>query len=114
MWNSIYLSDDIKAYPCGNSLRVCMPEGSDYEGYSFFHPLKLVNGEYGLSLVYNDDWVFRLAKRKKVGGEWQTVSTAELTPEELKDAIGDIPLLHKPPKLDPLENVEPLEELLDE
>lgn len=111
MWNSIILSPDINAYSCGNSLRVCMPEGSIYEGYSFFHPSKLVNGFY---LIYSENWIFKLTKRKKVGDEWKTVDTVELTAEELKDAIGDIPLTHKPPKLEPLDDVEPLEELLDE
>lgn len=81
--------------------------------------------KFGSELTFiTDEFKFKL---KKLGydrfDKLITVDEKEITPQELRKAFTNInteptdreePLIHRPSKLEPLANVEPLEELLDD
>lgn len=49
---------------------ILLPKGSQYEGYCFQHPAKLVStGENLAKVTYNDDFVFRLVKKDREPGK---------------------------------------------
>lgn len=108
--------DETRAYVCGKSLRIRIPDTSlMYMGYTFFHPLKLCvfsGGECILRIP--EGWVFKLSKREKVDNEWKTVETIEIDTQELKAVMRIKPYLHTPPQLEPLECSTINQELLDD
>ena len=115
MWKDITIEAG-RVYALANSYKFYMPEGSEYEGYVFFHPAKLVQS-YGntYTLTVREDWQFKLTKSEKnEAGVWETVGFLYLALDEFEAVMCAVPVLHTPPRLDPLEDVEPLEDLLDE
>lgn len=115
MWKEISINAD-RVYMLANSFKFYMPEGSGYEGYTFFHPSKLVKS-YGNNyiLTVREDWQFKLTKSEKSpAGVWEDVDIVTISLAEFEAVAGAVPLLHIPPHLDPLENVEPLRDLIDE
>ena len=114
-WNSIYINcGDVRLRNYGNSIRFFIIEGI-FAGYAFWHPAKLVKEPCGglYEIVYNDEkWSFVLKKTEKEGDTWKTVDEMELTPGEFY-SIFHSELMHIPEPLEPLENVEPLPELID-
>lgn len=119
-------------YNNGNRARLRMPHNSEYDGYIFWIPSKLIElnpmwteeGTRTCQILYTDEFKFKL---KKLGydrfDKLITVDEKEITPQELRKAFTNInteptdreePLIHRPSKLEPLANVEPLEELLDD
>lgn len=101
---------DVKTTCCAKSVRIGLPDG-----YHFFHPSQFVDfyGEL-VTIHFTEDWSFRLIKSEKKDGEWVDVDVIQVVGEMIKHYVTDLPLLHKPEKLEPLDNVEPLQELLDE
>ena len=65
IWHSIQINkQNIKA-ETDSGVLIKMPHNSDYDGYVFWHPAKLVrNGKhsYAISISYTDEFVFRLKK----------------------------------------------------
>lgn len=115
MWKDITFNAE-RVYMLANSYKFYMPEGSGYEGYTFFHPSKLVKS-YGDNyiLTVREDWQFKLTKSEKSpAGVWEDVDIVTISLAEFEAVVGAVPLLHIPPHLDPLENVEPLRDLIDE
>lgn len=114
-WKSIFVKFE-KYFKVGNSYKFYMPDGIGYDNYSFFHPQKLVDfHENDIVLIVNEDWKFKLTKSvKREDGQYEVVDTVYLSPADLEEELDSIPVLYTPPVLEPLENVEALEELLDE
>lgn len=114
-WNTIFIEVE-KFFEVGNAYKIYIPEGVGFDSYSFFHPKKLVE-RFGdsLALTVSDSWQFKLTKTKRCeDGTWEIVDTVMLAVDELTELLDAVPTLYIPKDLEPLENVEPLQELLDE
>lgn len=86
-----------------------------YKGYSSFLSWKLVDGCNGkYTIVYKNEFTTRLQKRACINGEWVTTDEQVVSLSEVLTYLECMPLLHKPPKLEALEDVEPIKELIDE
>lgn len=68
MWKNIQINkQNIKAETM-KAVLIQMPHNSNYDGFSFWHPSKLVRTGYNsnaLSIGYNDDFTFNLIKYGK-------------------------------------------------
>lgn len=86
-WRSININkNNIKA-ETGKAVLIACPHNSDYDGWSFWHPSKLVReGRHSgaVSISYNTEWNFILKKYK--GKE--LVDEDEINYESLEEAFG--------------------------
>lgn len=97
---------------------ISMPSRSGYDGYEFWHPKSLSYKSWTTMepvIKFPDTWDFKLTAN---GGAIEK----HLTAKELYDAVDEGSYLatwekqselHVPAKLDPIENPEPLAELID-
>lgn len=115
-WQTLFLSDDeATASFHGKSVRFFLKSGI-FTGFSFWHPDKLVSayggGLYGL--VFNaETWKFKLKRDEKQGDKWVTIESVELSGNDFYRMFAE-KILHIPEALEPLDNVEPLPELIDD
>ena len=85
------------------------------DGFKFFHPLSMTHFiRNNIEVTYTDEWKFTLRKSEKVNDEWVDIETKEVKGSDIEYYIGAISLIHIPPTLEPLDNVEVPKELLDE
>ena len=114
-WKSVFLDcSNVAVRFYDKSARVFIKEGL-FAGYAFWHPAKLVNESYGglYEIVFNaEKWVFVLKKTEKEGDPWKTVDQVEVPSEEFL-SIFKTEYVHIPEYLEPLEDVQPLPELID-
>ena len=129
MWKNININkQNIKA-DTYKAVLISMPKNSDYDGFSFWHPSKLVRdgrNSYAVSVGYTDDFKFKLVKYGK--GKYNSrdiIAEIEIDAEEFEEAFGIMNEnitskkivnnyeTHKPDKLE-VNNVEVLDELKDE
>lgn len=92
MWKNININkNNIKA-ETERSYLIAMPHNSDYDGYSFWHPSKLVReGRHSnaVSIGYTDDFKFRLIKNGK--GKWNKydiIDEKTIDAEDFEEAFG--------------------------
>ena len=114
-WNTIFIEVE-KFFEVGNAYKIYIPDGVGFDGYSFFHPKKLVD-RFGdtLGLSVSDGWQFKLTKsERREDGTWNLVDTVLLAVDELTELLDAVPTLYTPKHLEPLTYVEALKELLDE
>ena len=105
-WKGIAINESLILRKTERSALIAMPRFSDYNGYTFWYPLKLVRREYGIvSLRYTYDFQFRLQKHKKTRkGQWKLVDEVMLTAEEMVDILTqEEPLIYTPKPLEPEE-----------
>ena len=102
------LDRDVRVTACARSWRIACGD------WHFFHPEKMVKVSDCIEIVYTDEWIFRLVKSEKVDGEWVDIETKEVKGSDIECYIGAISLMHIPPTLEPLDDVEVPTELLDE
>ncbi len=92
-WQKISVTESDFVKKCKNATLFNMPKGSEYEGYQFFHPNKLVHmkeGDYNLTfdLSYTKDFVFNLTKgEEKVGLDADSFSKQVSKAKSLSKAI---------------------------
>ena len=115
-WVNIYIDyDDVLIYQNERSTKFYIKNG-EYEGFSFWHPNKLVNA-YGdvIEVRCHTEWQFELKRsEKRPDGTYEVKDCIPFAADELQAVLSCGTCIHVPPHLDPLENVEPLPELLDE
>ena len=114
-WNTIFIEVE-RFFEVGNAYKIYIPEGVGFDGYSFFHPKKLAD-RFGdeLALTVSDSWQFKLTKSEKhEDGTWEIVDTVFLAVDELTELLDAVPTIYVPTHLEPLENVEALQDLLDD
>lgn len=68
MWRRLTINKQNIIAETGKAVRIACPHKSDFDGYSFWHPAKLVrDGSYlnTVSISYTEEFVFRLKKYGK-------------------------------------------------
>ena len=68
MWYKSQIHKNSIITDTGKSVLIALPHKSEYDGFAFWHPSKLVReGEYRntVSISYNEDFVFKLKKYGK-------------------------------------------------
>lgn len=68
MWKSININKQNIKCETAKAILIKLPNSSDYKGYCFWHPLKLIKeGKHrnAIGLVYNDGFSFKIFKDEK-------------------------------------------------
>ena len=124
MWYKSQVHKNSIITDTGKSVLIALPHKSEYDGFAFWHPSKLVReGKYRntVSISYNEDFVFRLKKYGK--GKYncrEIIDEIPLAADEIdliyKSFEGsdepEPPLIYTPEKLEP-ENTVADESLID-
>ena len=129
MWKTIQINQQNIKKDTGNAVLIAMPHNSDYDGFEFWHPAKLIrsgNHSYAISLSYNDEFTFKLKKMGK--GKYNSrdvIDEREISVADFEEAFGVMnenivapkdknPFeTHKPEQLE-AEETQVLDELKDE
>lgn len=125
-WKGLQINSNLIKARTEKYVLINMPHNSEYDGYAFWHPAKLVwdgLNSAAPSIRYTDGFVFRLKKYGK--GRYnsrEVLDEIPLAPDEMEivfAAIGDNiiapepePLIHIPEHLEP-ENAKADESLID-
>ncbi|MEZ7743735.1 hypothetical protein O3800_01930 [Gemella sanguinis] len=95
MWKTIQFNKQNIEYDTGAAVLIKLPNRSNYKGYKFWHPAKLVremrkgNG-YFLTLSYTDDFVFKVFKTDKRGRKLDSIEfTGDALSEEFHKLVED-------------------------
>lgn len=90
-WKNVNINKQNIDAETASSVLIKMPHNSDYDGYKFWHPAKLVRkgrNSNSVSIGYNDQFTFNL---KKYGnGKYnkrEVIDEIEIDAEEFEDAI---------------------------
>ena len=68
MWKEININSNLIKRETGRAVLIALPHNSEYNGYSFWFPSKLVKkgkNSAAVSLSYTDDFSFRFVKHGK-------------------------------------------------
>lgn len=114
MWKTLNINKNNIIAETERSVLIACPHASDYDGYSFWHPAKLVReGRHSgaLSFSYTETFEFRLKKYGRGKYNSREVLDAVIVGyEEIEEIFGVIddgiyapeePLIHKPDPIDP-------------
>ncbi len=89
MWKNININSNQIQVETEKSILINCPHNSEYDGYSFWHPSKLVGiGKHSAStlIIYNEDFKFKLIKYGK--GKWNSrdiIDEVEISVEEFEE-----------------------------
>lgn len=125
-WKSININDNLIKASTERSVLIAMPHSSQWDGYCFWHPAKLVRegrNSASCSVSYHEGFTFRLKKYGK--GRYnsrEAIAESEINAADFEEAFGAVNAniqskanpyeTHKPEKLEP-EETEALAELRD-
>ena len=125
MWKSIKIYPNQIKYETQAAALIQMPHKSKYDGFDFWHPLKLIREarrSQMLEISYTDEFIFHLKKYGK--GKYnscEVIFTKDITAAELEEVFASNentysyetkPPLHVPERIDP-ENATADESLVD-
>ncbi|MDF1618778.1 hypothetical protein [Petrocella sp. FN5] len=89
MWNNIVINGNQIEVITEKSVLIKMPKASGYEGYKFWHTIKLVRRKGGMyTFSFNEEFVFELKKNGK--GKWNSrsiISEMSIDAEEMIKAF---------------------------
>ena len=95
MWKTIQFNKQNIEYDTGAAVLIKLPNRSNYKGYKFWHPAKLVremskgNG-YFLTLSYTDEFVFKVFKTNKKGIRIDSIEfTGDALAQEFNQLVED-------------------------
>ena len=129
MWKEININSNLIKRETGRAVLIALPHNSEYNGYSFWFPSKLVKkgkNSAAVSLSYTDDFSFRFVKHGK--GRYnrnEVIDEIPIAADEFEaifetvdsnitsSAVKNPYETHKPKEL-AAEEVEVIEELKDE
>ena len=113
-WYAIRLYPNQIVTDTGSACLIQMPHQSDYDGYSFWHPSKLVRDDRRYKMKtfsYTDNFVFRLKKYGKgVYNRYEVIQELEIGADELVKAFEnncdsfdrpELPLIYTPQRIEP-------------
>lgn len=92
MWKNININSNQIKTETERAVLINCPHNSEYCGYSFWHPSKLVSSGKHLAsalIIYNEDFKFKLIKYGK--GKWNsrnTIDEIEISVEEFEEMFG--------------------------
>lgn len=86
-WKNAEIYKDQVQYDTGRAVLIKCPNNSQYAGYCFWHPAKLVRKVYSdrskLSIGYTDDFTFHLIKKGQGRYNFKdTIAEADIDAEE--------------------------------
>lgn len=127
-WKNININYNLIHYDTGKATLIAMPHKSNYDGYKFWFPSKLVRSSRArvdaVSLGYTDEFTFRLFKDGKSG---KRLDEVELTASEFEKEFEtvsknidfwskeeEIDIIHTPEHHDPIDNPVASSELVDD
>jgi hypothetical protein len=91
-WKNININKQNIEAKTERSVLINMPHKSDYDGYSFWHPAKLVRkGRHSnaVSIGYTDEFKFKLKKYGKGRyNQSEVIREKEINAEEFEKAFG--------------------------
>lgn len=114
MWKTLNINKNNIITETDRAVLIACPHASDYDGYSFWHPSKLVrNGRHraAVSISYTEEFTFRLKKYGK--GKYnsrEVLDEVQLGYDEIEDVFGviddciyppDEPLIYTPDPIEP-------------
>lgn len=92
MWKNIEINLQNIETNTGKATLIKMPNNSDYAGYKFWHPSKLVrygSNSYARSIGYTDNFTFKLFKNGKGKyNKFDVIDEVEIDAEEFEEAFG--------------------------
>lgn len=92
MWKNIEINLQNIETNTGKATLIKMPNNSDYAGYKFWHPSKLVrygSNSYARSIGYTDNFTFKLFKNGKGKyNKFDVIDEIEIDAEEFEEAFG--------------------------
>lgn len=92
MWKNIEINLQNIEKNTGKATLIKMPNNSDYAGYKFWHPSKLVrygSNSYARSIGYTDNFTFKLFKNGKGKyNKFDLIDEVEIDAEEFEEAFG--------------------------
>lgn len=92
MWHSIQINKQNIKVETSRAFLIACPHNSEYDGYCFWHPAKLVReGRHGnaASITYSEDFTFNLKKFGK--GKYnsrEVIDEVQLGYEEIEEIFG--------------------------
>ena len=87
-WRTIEVNIQNIAVETGKAVLINCPHKSDWDGFSFWHPAKLVrdgSNSYAAKLSYTDEWSFVMKRHNK---NRQVIAEKTLTVEEFEKVFG--------------------------
>lgn len=132
MWKNIQINANLIKHETGKAVLIALPHSSDFDGFAFWHPSKLVRPSKfrkdAVSIGYTDDFVFKI--KRTSNRTFKVLDERELTSKEIEEIFGkvdheitkyDFPkkkieeeIINVPEKMNPIENPIADEELIDE
>lgn len=92
MWKNIEINIQNIEADTGKATLIKMPNTSDYAGYKFWHPSKLVrygSNSYARSIGYTDEFTFKLFKNGNgKHNKFDVIDEIEIDVEEFEKAFG--------------------------
>lgn len=92
MWKNIEINLQNIETNTGKATLIKMPNNSDYAGYKFWHPSKLVrygSNSYARSIGYTDNFTFKLFKNGKGKyNKFDVIDEIGIDAEEFEEAFG--------------------------